>query len=79
MYDFNPMIMETKKSVKKIIAFSPEQCPFRIYASQFLTENDGEICGLNISLGKGAVCICTSKRWIQGCPLLINDIVVVKN
>lgn len=78
MYDINELT-EVKKPIKKLVVFLPKQCPFRMYASQYLTENDKEVCSLNIKQGKDVACICTDKQWLEGCPLLNSSFTVEKN
>ena len=67
MFDVNPISEIKSKQAKEIVVFLPEQCPFRFSAPYY----DGEevYCSYLKSL----------HRWIEGCPLLNKDFIVVKN
>ena len=62
-----------------IRVFSPEKCPFRYTALYY--DADQDYCNLaqkeHIEIGD-EICFCSDDRWIEGCPLLIDNFLISK-
>ena len=74
-YD-SKFMAKVKKPTKELKVFKPALCLFRIQSKV------GSFCSCRLNLNSEQVsglCVCTDERWIEGCPLLKNNFVVVKN
>lgn len=96
MFDVNVIPKVESIPTKKLVVYSPEQCPFRTIAPWH--DGEADYCGYLKSLHKmvvnhitfdestysfeddaDAFCCCTDEQWLEGCPLLKDSFIVVKN
>ena len=64
---------------KEIQVFLPEDCPFRYNASYY--DADEDYCNLAQKgyIDKGhEICFCSDDKWIDGCPLLLDNFMILQ-